>query len=140
MLNDGRFRGRKAHCFTLQWHLTNACERSCRHCYDRSNLSALTLGQARDVLAQLEGFCAAHEVAGEALHVGDQLRDDVVGGAILELDQHPQAGGTLHQRGHRAGPPGADEQVAFPVAGNRPTIFPGRPWAAPRACGRRRWR
>jgi transposase len=28
--------------FTLQWHITQACDLSCRHCYDRSARATVT--------------------------------------------------------------------------------------------------
>jgi selenobiotic family peptide radical SAM maturase len=62
MLRDGRLFGRRASSFTLQWHLTNACELSCRHCYDRSQLDCLDLAQAERVLDQLLDFCRAQGV------------------------------------------------------------------------------
>ncbi len=31
------------HTFTLQWHITQACDLHCRHCYDRSDRSTMTL-------------------------------------------------------------------------------------------------
>ena len=47
---------------------------------------------------------------------------DVVGGLVVELDQHPHPGGALDQGGDRAGAVGADDQVAFPVAGHGPVV------------------
>jgi len=58
--------GRTAKFFTLQWHLTHACDMHCKHCYDRSKLSALDLGQAMAVLDQLEAFCQSRDVTGHA--------------------------------------------------------------------------
>ena len=34
-----------SHSFTLQWHITQACDLSCRHCYDRSTRSPMSLEQ-----------------------------------------------------------------------------------------------
>jgi selenobiotic family peptide radical SAM maturase len=65
MLRDRLLFGRRAGRFTLQWHLTHACELSCRHCYDRSPRSPLTLFEARRVLAELETFCDAKRVKGQ---------------------------------------------------------------------------
>jgi selenobiotic family peptide radical SAM maturase len=50
--------------FTLQWHLTQACDLHCRHCYDRSERAAVSLGDALRLLADLDGFCRARRVAG----------------------------------------------------------------------------
>ncbi len=63
MLRDTTL-GRNATRFTLQWHITHACELSCKHCYDRSKLVATKLPQALDVLDQLKAFCVAREVDG----------------------------------------------------------------------------
>ena len=46
---------------------------------------------------------------------------------LVELDQHAEAGGALHHAGHRAGAAGADDQVAFPMAGNGPVLDLGGP-------------
>lgn len=62
--------GHRATRFTLQWHLTHACELDCLHCYDRSKLAAPSLEQALAVLDQLEAFCAAHEVGGNVCFSG----------------------------------------------------------------------
>ncbi len=43
--------------FALQWHLTQACDLRCRHCYDRSSRQEMTRHQASHVLAQLYAFC-----------------------------------------------------------------------------------
>lgn len=48
--------------FALQWHLTQACDLHCRHCYDRSARTTMTLAQARHVLDELYAFCQVHHV------------------------------------------------------------------------------
>ena len=63
MLRDGRLFGRKAGAFTLQWHLTNACELSCLHCYDRTQLGCLPLAQAEKILDDFLAFCHRKRVA-----------------------------------------------------------------------------
>jgi len=63
MLEDISLR-RRATRFTLQWHLTHACDLHCLHCYDRSKLSALKLPQAIDILDDLVSFCDEREVGG----------------------------------------------------------------------------
>ena len=50
--------------FGLQWHITNACDLHCRHCYDRSERSHLTEAQAIGALDQFQSFCHEHWVAG----------------------------------------------------------------------------
>ena len=39
---------------------------------------------------------------------------DVVGGLVVEFDQHPEPGGTLHQRGHGRAAVFPDDEIAFP--------------------------
>ncbi len=55
-------RGRKVDRFTIQWHLTHACDLHCKHCYDRTKLSALRLDECVAILDDLEAFCRAREV------------------------------------------------------------------------------
>lgn len=63
MIRD-EIHGRSTGGFTLQWHLTHACDLHCRHCYDRSNPRVLRLEQALGVLEDYERFCAKHELKG----------------------------------------------------------------------------
>ncbi len=53
---------RRTRWFVLQWHLTQACDLRCRHCYDRSSRSVLRLPDALRVLDDLEHFCASRGV------------------------------------------------------------------------------
>ena len=46
----------------VQWLTTNECNLHCAHCYDRTIPSALTLGQANELLDDYEQFCASREV------------------------------------------------------------------------------
>ncbi len=48
--------------FTLQWHLTQTCDLHCRHCYDRSQRTEVSLDQGLRVLDDLYDFCRAHHV------------------------------------------------------------------------------
>lgn len=50
--------------FILQWHITQACDLHCKHCYDRSDRSPLPLEQALKVLDELQAFCADRCVRG----------------------------------------------------------------------------
>jgi selenobiotic family peptide radical SAM maturase len=50
--------------FGFQWHITNACDLHCRHCYDRSERSPLTEAQAIRALDHYERFCHEHWVVG----------------------------------------------------------------------------
>ena len=56
--------------FTLQWHVTQACDLHCRHCYDRSNRSALTMDAAERILNDLNDFCHAKHVKGQVSFTG----------------------------------------------------------------------
>lgn len=56
--------------FTLQWHITHACDLNCKHCYDRSKRSTLTLNQARGVLEDFNRFCKAKHVRGHVCFSG----------------------------------------------------------------------
>lgn len=60
----------RARVFTLQWHITQACDLHCRHCYDRSARTAVSLEQGLDVLDQLETFCEARNVPGQVSFSG----------------------------------------------------------------------
>jgi selenobiotic family peptide radical SAM maturase len=46
----------KAEGFTLQWHITQACDLHCRHCYDRSDRVYPALKEAESILDQLYDF------------------------------------------------------------------------------------
>jgi len=48
--------------FTLQWHLTQSCDLSCKHCYDRSRRAAFPLERALGLLQELCRFCDRHFV------------------------------------------------------------------------------
>ena len=54
-----------AEVFTLQWHLTQACDLSCRHCYDRSARAETPLDRAMEVIADFGDFCASRNVRGQ---------------------------------------------------------------------------
>lgn len=56
--------------FTLQWHLTQACELHCRHCYDRSDRSTLTQHQALGIIDDLDRFCRKKHVRGHISFTG----------------------------------------------------------------------
>jgi selenobiotic family peptide radical SAM maturase len=56
--------------FTLQWHITQACDLKCRHCYDRSRRSPLTMKTALRVLDELRGFCRERFVGGQVTFSG----------------------------------------------------------------------
>ncbi len=56
--------------FTLQWHLTQACDLNCRHCYDRSSRKNMELSQAIHVLDELYAFCEANHVQAQVSFSG----------------------------------------------------------------------
>jgi selenobiotic family peptide radical SAM maturase len=56
--------------FTLQWHITQACDLHCRHCYDRSNTHSLELSQAMTVMDDLHEFCRSRKVRGQVSFSG----------------------------------------------------------------------
>jgi selenobiotic family peptide radical SAM maturase len=74
MLRDRERIGRRAPAFTLQWHLTNACNAHCRHCYDRAPRPTLPFDEAVAVLDDLGRFCRRHRVCGQvSLTGGDPM-------------------------------------------------------------------
>jgi len=56
--------------FTLQWHVTQACDLHCKHCYDRSTISPLTLEQGITILDQFRGFVLDRRVHGQVTFTG----------------------------------------------------------------------
>lgn len=63
MLEDPHL-NRSADRFTLQWHITHACELSCAHCYDRTKRVAPRRDDWTRVLDELETFCRERAVRG----------------------------------------------------------------------------
>jgi selenobiotic family peptide radical SAM maturase len=59
-----------AHSFTLQWHITQACDLHCKHCYDRSDRSPMTYQEAIRVLDDLRTFCRERSVQGAVSFTG----------------------------------------------------------------------
>jgi selenobiotic family peptide radical SAM maturase len=59
-----------AQVFTLQWHLTQACDLHCRHCYDRSVRAMPSMAQGLEVLRQLDDFCRKRQVGGQVSFTG----------------------------------------------------------------------
>jgi selenobiotic family peptide radical SAM maturase len=56
--------------FTLQWHVTQACDLHCLHCYDRSDRTPLKMDQAVKVLDDFHTFCINHFVRGQVSFSG----------------------------------------------------------------------
>ena len=59
-----------ASVFTLQWHITQACDLHCRHCYDRSERQAVEPAQAIAILDDLYEFCRSRHVRGQVSFSG----------------------------------------------------------------------
>jgi selenobiotic family peptide radical SAM maturase len=60
----------EAQVFTLQWHITQACDLHCKHCYDRSNRSVMPHDRALGVLDDFDQFCQAMHVRGQVSFTG----------------------------------------------------------------------
>ena len=56
--------------FTLQWHITQACDLHCRHCYDRSNRATLELDEGIRILDDLYDFCRQMNVYTQVTFTG----------------------------------------------------------------------
>lgn len=56
--------------FTLQWHITQACDLHCKHCYDRSLRSHMEFNQAIRILDDLYSFCKSKHVKGAVSFTG----------------------------------------------------------------------
>ena len=67
-INDEKFISSPV--FTLQWHITQQCDLSCRHCYDRSHRQAVSLDQGIAVLDDFYDFCRSQFVYGQVTFTG----------------------------------------------------------------------
>lgn len=56
--------------FALQWHITNACDLHCRHCYDRSPGPHLSLASGIKILDDFAAFCQSHNLFGQVTFTG----------------------------------------------------------------------
>lgn len=59
-----------AEVFTLQWHITQACDLRCKHCYDRSERTPLARQAAMAILADFHEFCREMQVKGQITFTG----------------------------------------------------------------------
>ena len=66
----GQKRCQTVETFTVQWHITNACDLHCRHCYDRSRRPPVTLKQGLEILDDLHNFCRDRHVKGHVCFTG----------------------------------------------------------------------
>ncbi len=60
----------EAGVFTLQWHITQACDLHCKHCYDRSDRAVMPHDRALAVLDDFDQFCQAMHVRGQVTFTG----------------------------------------------------------------------
>ncbi|MCJ7615139.1 MAG: thio(seleno)oxazole modification radical SAM maturase SbtM, partial [Desulfobacterales bacterium] len=56
--------------FALQWHITQACDLHCKHCYDRSTRFPLKLERAINILDDMYAFCRSRRVKGHITLTG----------------------------------------------------------------------
>jgi len=56
--------------FTLQWHITQACDLHCKHCYDRTDRHPMKFSQALKILEDLYDFCRDRNVRGHISFTG----------------------------------------------------------------------
>jgi selenobiotic family peptide radical SAM maturase len=59
-----------AEAFTLQWHITQACDMRCRHCYDRSPRGNVSRQAGLEVIGEMEAFCRSRGVRGQVTFTG----------------------------------------------------------------------
>ena len=59
-----------ADLFTLQWHITQACDLHCKHCYDRSERTPMAVDRAMAILDDLYDFCRRMNVRGQVTFTG----------------------------------------------------------------------
>ncbi|HDR15675.1 MAG TPA: radical SAM protein, partial [Desulfobacteraceae bacterium] len=60
----------EARAFTLQWHITQACDFHCRHCYDRDSYASIPPDRGIAVLDDMVQFCCANHVHGQVTFTG----------------------------------------------------------------------
>lgn len=59
-----------ADIFTLQWHITQACDLHCKHCYDRGKRDFLGIDRGVAILDDLQRFCARQRVRAQVSFTG----------------------------------------------------------------------
>jgi radical SAM protein with 4Fe4S-binding SPASM domain len=67
--------------FTLQLHITDACQLRCRHCYRDAAHAQLPLADLRRIVDQLTAFCVRYRRAGRVTFAGGEpllRRDDLL--------------------------------------------------------------
>ena len=56
--------------FAIQWHITQACDLNCKHCYDRSDRTPMAFDRAMGILDELYEFCERRHVNGQVVFTG----------------------------------------------------------------------
>jgi selenobiotic family peptide radical SAM maturase len=56
--------------FAVQWHITQACDLNCKHCYDRTDRTPMTFDKATRILDELYEFCDRKHVNGQVIFTG----------------------------------------------------------------------
>ena len=56
--------------FSIQWHITQACDLNCKHCYDRTDRSPMPFDRAAGILDELYEFCDKMHVNGQIVFTG----------------------------------------------------------------------
>lgn len=56
--------------FAIQWHITQACDLNCKHCYDRTERSPMGYEKAIGILDELYDFCDSMHVNGQVVFTG----------------------------------------------------------------------
>ena len=74
-----------AEIFTLQWHLTQACDLNCKHCYDRSSREEFRFDKAISLMQELRDFCARRFVRPQVTFTGG---NPLLHSRFWELYQH----------------------------------------------------
>src|SRR5512143_430167 len=103
--------------FTLQWHVTQACDLHCKHCYDRSTRSELKLDEALRILDDMRAFCKARNVSGAVSFTGG---NPLLHPAFTEIYR------AAADRGFSTailGNPSSREQIAELIAIQMPAFF-----------------
>lgn len=59
-----------AEVFTLQWHITQACDLHCKHCYDRTSRGVMPLDKGLQLLDDFREFCCQRFVRGQVTFTG----------------------------------------------------------------------
>ena len=75
--------------FTLQLHITDACQLQCRHCYRDEAKRDLPLADLRGIVEQFREFCASRQVPGRLTIAGGEpliRREDLLALTLAAVD------------------------------------------------------